>query len=620
MILQKILKMKKKEDLNITNELIEAVKSQKTFSEIGINEQLVKAVTELGYTHATEIQERSIPVLISGTKDFIGLAQTGTGKTAAFGLPLLQLIKTADKFPQALVVCPTRELCMQIVNEMNLFKKHISGLQVLAVYGGTSIGMQIKDLKRGVQVVVATPGRLIDLIERKAINLEKIQYVVLDEADEMLNMGFQDDIEFILKNTPNRESIWLFSATMPAEIRKVSKRYMKEPVEVTIGKVNATNKSIDHQYYLTSAQHRYETLKRIIDFNPGIYGIIFTRTKADAQDVAQRLTREGYDIDAIHGDLTQQQRDRVMGQFRDKSLQLLIATDVAARGIDVKGITHVINFELPDDVEVYTHRSGRTGRAGSQGICISIVHARESYRLRQIENINKCTFHKLDIPSGKDVCRKQFFHVMDKLMSTDVSHGDYETYVPMLAEKFADMTKEEILKRVAALEFNRFLSYYENAQDLNIRTADKGRREPMQQQDRNRDRGRQEFGGADRGRTRSNDRRMERSSSDRSSSDRGSRGAERGATGYTRLFVNLGTKDGFYKASFLQFILDMSDLRKEALGKIDMRDMNSWVEIESGAAKQMINAVDGKNYKGRRIRMNDADSGGPKGFSKKEGQ
>jgi ATP-dependent RNA helicase DeaD len=612
--------MKKKEELNITNELIEAVKSQKTFSEIGINEQLVKAVTELGYTHATEIQERSIPVLISGTKDFIGLAQTGTGKTAAFGLPLLQLINTADKFPQALVVCPTRELCMQIVNEMNLFKKHISGLQVLAVYGGTSIGMQIKDLKRGVQVVVATPGRLIDLIERKAINLEKIQYVVLDEADEMLNMGFQDDIEFILKNTPNRESIWLFSATMPAEIRKVSKRYMKEPVEVTIGKVNATNKSIDHQYYLTSAQHRYETLKRIIDFNPGIYGIIFTRTKADAQEVAQRLTREGYDIDAIHGDLTQQQRDRVMGQFREKSLQLLIATDVAARGIDVKGITHVINFELPDDVEVYTHRSGRTGRAGSQGICISIVHARESYRLRQIENINKCTFHKLDIPSGKDVCRKQFFHVMDKLMSTDVSHGDYETYVPMLAEKFADMTKEEILKRVAALEFNRFLSYYENAQDLNIRTADKGRREPMQQQDRNRDRGRQEFGGADRGRTRSNDRGMERSSSDRSSSDRGSRGAERGASGYTRLFVNLGTKDGFYKASFLQFILDMSDLRKEALGKIDMRDMNSWVEIESGAAKQMINAVDGKNYKGRRIRMNDADSGGPKGFSKKEGQ
>ena len=605
--------MKKKEEFEMKNELIEAVKSKRTFTDIGIQDSLVKAVTELGYTHATEIQERSIPVLISGTKDFIGLAQTGTGKTAAFGLPLLQLIKTIDRFPQALVVCPTRELCIQIVNEMNLFKKHIPGLQVLAVYGGASIGAQIRDLKRGVQIVVATPGRLIDLIERKAINLEKIEYVVLDEADEMLNMGFQDDIEFILKNTPNRESIWLFSATMPAEIRKVSKRYMKDPVEVTIGKVNATNKSIDHQYYLTSAQHRYETLKRIIDFNPGIYGIIFTRTKADAQEVAQRLTREGYDIDAIHGDLTQQQRDRVMGQFRDKSLQLLIATDVAARGIDVKGITHVINFELPDDVEVYTHRSGRTGRAGSQGICISILHARELYRLRQIENINKCTFHKLDIPSGKDVCRKQFFHVMDKLMSTDVSHGDYETYVPMLAEKFADMSKEEILKRVAALEFNRFLSYYENAQDLNIRSADKSRRDAIQGQDRNRgDRGR--FTLDNRSQIRGNDR-----GTDRGMTERGTRGAERNMQGYTRLFVNLGTKDGFYKASFLQFILDMSELRKDALGKIDMRDMNSWIEIESGAAKQMINALDGKNYKGRRIRMNDADSGGPKGFSKREG-
>jgi len=601
--------MKKTEEIQVTNELIEAVKTKKTFAEIGINEQLVKSVTELGYTHATEIQERAIPVLISGTKDFIGLAQTGTGKTAAFGLPLLQLIKTADRFPQALVVCPTRELCMQIVNELNLFKKHVPGLQVLAVYGGTSISMQIRDLKRGVQIIVATPGRLIDLIERKAINLEQIEYVVLDEADEMLNMGFQEDIEFILKNTPNRESIWLFSATMPAEIKKVSKRYMKEPVEVTIGKVNATNKSIDHQYYVTSAQYRYETLKRIIDFNPGIYGIIFTRTKADAQDVSARLTREGYDIDAIHGDLTQQQRDRVMGQFRDKTLQLLIATDVAARGIDVKGITHVINFELPDDVEVYTHRSGRTGRAGSQGVCISIVHARETYRLRQIENINKSTFHKLDIPSGKDVCRKQFFHVMDKLMSTDVSHGDYETYVPMLAEKFADMSKEEILTRVAALEFNRFLAYYENAADLNIRAVEKGRRDVGGMQDRNRERGRNEFSDRKSGGDRMNN--DVRSVGDRG--DRGGRSQSRGTAGVTRLFVNLGTKDGFYKASFLQFILDMSDLKKDVLGRIDMRDMNSWIEIESSSAKKMISALDGKNYKGRRIRMNDADSGGQRG-------
>lgn len=557
-----------------------------TFEGLGIDERLIRATTELGYVNPTAIQEQAIPVLLSGTTDFIGLAQTGTGKTAAFGLPLLHVIDAAAKYPQALVVCPTRELCLQIVKEIELFKKYMTGVSVVAVYGGSSIGLQIRDLKRGVQIVVATPGRLIDLIERKAINLEQIKYVVLDEADEMLNMGFQDDIEFILKNTPQRDSTWLFSATMPPEIRKVSKRYMKDPKEVTVGKVNMANKSIDHQYYLTTAQHRYETLKRIIDFNPGIYGIIFTRTKIDAQEISEKLTREGYDIDALHGDLTQGQRDKVMGQFRDKSLQLLIATDVAARGIDVQGITHVINYELPDDVEVYTHRSGRTGRAGNQGICISIIHAKEAYKLKQIERINNSQFHKLDIPSGKDVCRKQFFHFMDKLLSTDISHGDYETYVPMLAERFADVSKEDVLKRVAAMEFDRFLKYYENAEDLNLR--DKGRREPAER-------------GGDRNSTRERDGGR---GDGRKEYSRGSGG------GYSRLFVNLGTKDGFFKASFLQFILDMSDLKKEALGRIDMKDMNSWIEIEKGAAQQMIRSLDGKNYKGRRIRMNDADSGG----------
>src|SRR4249919_2139611 len=383
-----------------------------TFEGLGLHENLLQAVTALGYTIPTPIQEKAIPVLISGTKDLVGLAQTGTGKTAAFGLPLLHLLKVEHRFPQALVVCPTRELCMQIVNEIELFKKHIRGVQVVAVYGGASIGQQIRDLKRGVQIVVATAGRLIDLIERKAINLEEIHYVTLDEADEMLNMGFQDDIEFILQNTPRREATWLFSATMPPEIRKVSRRYMKEPFEVTVGKANTGNKNIDHQYFVTSAQHRYETLKRLIDFNPGIYGLIFTRTKLDAQDIASKLTREGYDIDALHGDLTQQQRDKVMGQFRDKSLQLLIATDVAARGIDVQGITHVINYELPDDTEVYTHRSGRTGRAGNTGISMCIVHMREMYRLKQIEKIVQQPFHRFEIPTGKDVCRKQFFSFM----------------------------------------------------------------------------------------------------------------------------------------------------------------------------------------------------------------
>jgi ATP-dependent RNA helicase DeaD len=571
-----------------------------TFEELGIDARLIQSTTELGYVNPTAIQEQAIPVLLSGTKDFIGLAQTGTGKTAAFGLPLLHIIDEKAKYPQALVVCPTRELCMQIVKEIEIFKKYMTGISVVAVYGGTSIGLQIRDLKRGVQIIVATPGRLIDLIERKAINLEQIQYVVLDEADEMLNMGFQDDIEFILKNTPQRESTWLFSATMPPEIRKVSKRYMKDPVEVTVGKVNTSNKSIDHQYYVTSAQHRYQTLKRIIDFNPGIYGIIFTRTKVDAQEISERLTREGYDIDALHGDLTQGQRDKVMGQFRDKTLQLLIATDVAARGIDVQGITHVINYELPDDVEVYTHRSGRTGRAGLQGICISIVHSKEMYKFKQIERINNSKFSKLDIPSGKDVCRKQFFSFMEKLLSADISHGDYETYVPMLAEKFADVSKEDVLKRVAAMEFDRFLKYYENAEDLNHR--DKGRREQSDAPDQARRRdGRERDGG------RSRDGGRER---DGGRGDNRKEFARGGGNGYSRLFVNLGTKDGFYKASFLQYILDMSDLKKDALGRIDMKDMNSWIEIEKGAAKQMVNALDGKSYNGRRIRMNDADSGG----------
>jgi ATP-dependent RNA helicase DeaD len=558
------------------------------FTELGLNEKLLKGVEDLGFTEPTTIQEKAIPVLLSGTKDLIGLAQTGTGKTAAFGLPALQLIDAAQKHPQALIVCPTRELCLQIEKEMNLFKKYLPSVNIVAVYGGSSISMQVRDIKRGVQIVVATPGRLIDLIERKAIDLGRIKYVILDEADEMLNMGFQEDIEFILQNTPERDSTWLFSATMPTAIRNVSKRYMKSPMEITVGKMNTANKNIDHQYYVTPAHSRYETLKRLIDFNPGMYGIIFTRTKLEAQEIAEKLTREGYDIDAIHGDLTQQQRTKVMDEFRNKTLQLLIATDVAARGIDVAGITHVINFELPDDMEVYTHRSGRTGRAGNTGVCMSVVHSREVGRIRSIERMLQTQFHKSEIPTGKDVCRKQFFYFMDKLLKTDISHGDYETYLPMLQEKFADVTKEEVLQRVAALEFDRFLKYYENAEDLNVR-----------------ERARMDRGDERGGRTDS--RRGERSD-DRRREPRGKEfsGGSGGST--TRLFVNLGTKDGFYKASFLQFILDMSDLSKDVLGRIDMKEMNSWVEIEAKAASKMIESIDGKKFKGRRIRMNEADS------------
>ena len=549
----------------------------------------MRSISALGFTEPTPIQEKAIPVLLQGTKDFIGLAQTGTGKTAAFGLPLLQLINKDDRFPQALIVCPTRELCLQITKDLGTFKKSAGHTSVTAVYGGTSISMQIRDLKKGTHIVVATPGRLIDLIERKAINLEQIHYVVLDEADEMLNMGFKEDIEFILKNTPNRQSTWLFSATMPPEIRQVSKRYMDKPFEITIGKINEGNVNIDHQYYATQHVNRYETLKRIIDFNPGIYGIVFTRTKIDAQNIAEQLTREGYDIDAIHGDLTQQQRDKVMGLFRDRSIQLLIATDVAARGIDVQGLTHIINYELPDETEVYTHRSGRTGRAGKSGISISLVTPKETYRLRQIEKLVNTRVHKMDIPSGKDVCRKQFFHFIEKMLQADISHGEYETYIPLLKEKFESTSKEEILQRVAALEFDRFLKYYENAADLNMRVDDR--------------RGERRGESVERGTTR-----------DR---DRDTKGRSFGGNGnFQRLFVNLGTKDGFYKASFLQFILDMSDLKKEVLGRIDMKEMTSWIEIEPSAGKKMIKAMDGKNYRGRKIRMNDANTGGGRGKEK----
>lgn len=558
------------------------------FEGLGLNENLAKAVLDLGFDTPTPIQEKAIPILLSGTTDFVGLAQTGTGKTAAFGLPLLQLVNSADRHPQALIVCPTRELCLQICNDLQAYKKYSKGLIAEPVYGGASIVMQIRALKKGVHIVVATPGRLIDMIERKAIDLEKVKYVVLDEADEMLNMGFRDDIDFVLKNTINRESTWLFSATMPPAVRNISKNFMKNPQEVTVGKKNTANVNIAHQYFVTPGPSRYETLKRLVDFNPGMYGIIFTRTKMDAQEIAERLSKEGYDIESLHGDLTQQQRDRVMKRFRNKNIQILIATDVAARGIDVDGITHVINYELPDDIEVYTHRSGRTARAGKSGICISLVTSRETFKIRQLEKMVNAEFFRLDIPSGKDVCRKQFFHFMDNLLSTDISSGEYETYMPDLVEKFEDISKEEVLKRVAALEFDHFLKYYENADDLNVRI------------DR--------------------DRRAQSGTVRPQRQERSERTANYRDGGYTKLFINIGTKDGFYKASFLQHILDESNLNKEVLGRIDLRDMNAWVEVDKTAAPKMIKSLDGTMLNGRQIRMNVADGGGRNQSSDRSGR
>lgn len=547
-----------------------------TFEELGIEEELLKAVHDLGFEQPTPIQSKAIPTLLSGIKDFVGLAQTGTGKTAAFGIPLLQLIDPFEKYPQALIICPTRELCVQINNDLTAFKKYKKQIYSVAVYGGTSISTQISTLKKGVQIVTATPGRLIDLIERKAIDLNKVKYLVLDEADEMLNMGFRDDIDFVLKNTPNRDAAWLFSATMPHEVRTIANRFMTSPEEVTIGKRNSANVNIEHRYFVTAAQHRFEALKRLIDFNPDIYGIIFTRTKAGAQEVTDKLNKEGYALEAIHGDLSQQQRDRVMRHFREKSIQLLVATDVAARGIDVDGITHVINYELPDDPEVYTHRSGRTGRAGNKGICFSICHSRELSRIKQIEALIKTSIQKTDIPSGKDICQRKFSHFADKLIATEINNSEIEEYFNSIKEKFNDLSKEEILKKISVMEMSQLFSYYENAEDLNIRKTSVRERHSEKTQ--------------------------------------GKRDVRRGSGGFSRLFINLGTKDGFYKSSFLQFILNESDLQKSSIGRIDMKDINTWVEVEDRHAPQMMRKLNGKKFKGRTIRMNQAESHQAKRF------
>jgi ATP-dependent RNA helicase DeaD len=572
-----------------------------TFSELGLREELLKAVSDLGFETPTPIQEKSIPVLVSGTKDFIGLASTGTGKTAAFGLPLLSLINPNAREAEALIICPTRELCMQIVKDLVKFKQYLPDCFITAVYGGASISMQIRDIKKGVCIVVATPGRLIDLIERKAINLSSIQYVVLDEADEMLNMGFQDDIEFILGNTPNRNATWLFSATMPNEIKRVSRKYMNEPAEVTVNPANSTNTMIDHQYYATSERYRYETLKRLIDFNPGIYGIIFTRTKADADEIAEKLTRDGYDIDALHGDLSQQQRDKVMNAFRRKELQLLIATDVAARGIDVQGISHVINYQLPDDIEVYTHRSGRTGRAGNTGICMSIIAPKEVGKMRGIERISKAKFNKSEIPTGNDVCRKQFMKFMDKIHNADISAETYTTYMPMLLERFADMSREEILQRVAALEFDRFVKYYENAIDLNQR-APEGR-----DRDRGNDRGDRNDRGSDRGSDRGRDREGSTRNASVVSNAR-----------FSKYFINLGSKDNFDKKSLIHHIAEIGDTDAGNIGNVFIQDTFSFVEIDKSVGDTVANSIDSQSFQGRKIRMNESESGGS-GRSSEEG-
>ena len=439
-----------------------------TFQELGLRQEILDAVAELGFVNPMPVQEQVIPYMLTHDNDLVALAQTGTGKTAAFGLPILNMVNVEQRKIQSLVLAPTRELCIQIANDIKNFASKMRGVKVVPVYGGESIVSQYKQLDIQPQVLVATPGRLIDLINRGKVDLSEVRFLVLDEADEMLNMGFQEDIETILKDVPETRRTLLFSATMPNEIAKISRQYMHDAAEIAVGTRNAGSDNVEHIYYMVRADHRYLALKRIVDMNPDIYGIVFCRTRQETKDVAEKLMKDGYNADALHGDLSQAQRDTVMNKFRIKNLQVLVATDVAARGLDVSDLTHVINYNLPDDVEVYTHRSGRTGRAGKKGVSCVIVHTREGRRLREIERIIKKEFKHMPVPTGMEVCKRQLFHLIDKMERVEVSNEEIDVFMPQIAAKLAYLSKEEIISRFVSLEFNRFAEYYKDAEDINV--------------------------------------------------------------------------------------------------------------------------------------------------------
>ena len=443
------------------------------FKELGLREEIITAVDELGFEEAMPIQEKSIPFIKNESKDLVALAQTGTGKTAAFGLPILDSIDENVRATQALVIAPTRELCVQISNDLKNFSKHIKGMKIVPVYGGENIITQLRQLEVTTQIVVATPGRLIDLMKRKKVDLGGIRYLVLDEADEMLNMGFKEDIETILESTPESRRTFLFSATMPKDVEEMSRNYMGEREQITIGTKNSGNENVEHVYYMVQAKDRYLALKRIVDMNPDIYAIIFCRTRQETQEVAEKLMKDGYNADALHGDLSQAQRDTVMQKFRIKHLQILVATDVAARGLDVSDLTHVINYNLPDDIESYTHRSGRTGRAKKKGVSIAIIHTKEKHRIKSIERIIKREFIRKDVPNGMDICKKQLFHLINRMENVEVNSEQIDPLLPEIFSKLEYLDKEEIIKKFVSLEFNRFLEYYKDARDLNVKETPK---------------------------------------------------------------------------------------------------------------------------------------------------
>ena len=531
-----------------------------TFKELGLKEELLRGIEDLGFTEPMPIQEKVTPFLLGDDEsDLVGLAQTGTGKTAGFGLPVLHLTETAVNKTQTLIIAPTRELCVQIANDLKNYSKYMPGLKVVPVYGGESIFKQFKQLEPPPQILVATPGRLVDLIDRKKVNLSSIRYLILDEADEMLNMGFQEDIERILSETPENRRTLLFSATMPKEIAYIARKYMKNSVEISIGRKNSGAENVQHIFYMVQAKNRYAALKRVVDINPDIYGIIFCRTRQETKDVADNLMKDGYNADALHGDLSQIQRDSVMQRFRIRNLQLLVATDVAARGLDVNDLTHVINYNLPEDTDSYTHRSGRTGRANKSGISISIIHTKDRGKIKSIERIIDKKFEQAQVPSGLEVCRSQLFAMINKLQNADVNEEQIEQYLPMIMKQLQDMDREQLIKNFVSLEFNRFLDYYKNAPDLNL---------PEKEKEREREKGNEKEKG-------------QRSSGDRKKTS----GSQR-----TRLKINIGKREGFNPKRVLGLINDTVNDRRISINDIEITSKFSFFDVENEDVKRILNA------------------------------
>ncbi len=558
------------------------------FNEMGLSAEIQRAVEELGFEQPTPIQEKVVPFLLNERQDIVALAQTGTGKTAAFGLPVLQQIETGHKATQALILSPTRELALQIANDLVSFSKFISNVNIAVVYGGADIKKQINDLDKGAQIVVGTPGRTLDLIKRKKLKVDKIKWLILDEADEMLSMGFKDDLDAILENSPEEKQTLLFSATMPNEIVAIANKYMANPYEISVGKKNTGAENVEHHYYLVHAKDRYLALKRVADINPNIYGIIFCRTRMETKEVADKLMQDGYDADALHGDLSQAQRDHVMARFRGKHLQMLVATDVAARGLDVNDLTHVINYNLPDDPEIYIHRSGRTGRAGKNGVSITLVHMREKSKLRMVEKILNKPFIKKNVPSGKEICEKQLFSLIDKMEKIEVNDSQIAQFMPVIYKKLAWLDREELIKHFVSVEFNRFLTYYENAPDINV---DESRHFEGEAEEGGRSRRSRKGRGERKEGNERGDRNIKNDRNDR----------RRSGYEFSRFFFNLGKKNGIAKKTIIDLINQNLPNKSVEIGNIEVLKSFSFFEVDKRYEKEVLRAFKDARYKGQRV-------------------